>query len=143
MGVTHRLLRYAPAFDKDVLSPLPSSTTSATGVQVGTNFHAPDLDYADDVVLLSNSYMEMQSLHEAVSRHAAAAGMCINASKTKVMSALISGGRSVNFKKETQCALTDCRGGCCVLTTEVDTGTKCRRRPGRIARSVFIHRFNS
>ncbi len=88
---------------------LPTQSCLYLGVQVGTNFHAPDLDYANDIVLLSNSYMEMQGLHEAVSRHAAAAGMCINASKTKVMSALIPGGHSVNFKKETHCALTDCR----------------------------------
>ncbi len=32
---------------------------------------------------------------------------------------------------------------CYVLTPEVDTGTTCRRRPGRIARSVFIIQFNS
>ncbi len=62
MGVTHRLLRYAPAFDKDMLSPLPSSTTSLTGVQVGTNFHASELDNANDIVLLNNSYMEMPGL---------------------------------------------------------------------------------
>ncbi len=29
------------------------------------------------------------------------------------------------------------------LTADVDTGTKCRRRPGRVAKSVFILQFNS
>ncbi len=48
-----------------------------------------DLAYAEDIVILSSSYNEMQGLLEAVNRHAAAAGMCINASKTKVMSSLI------------------------------------------------------
>ncbi len=38
--------------------------------------------------LLSSSYSEMQGLLEAVNRHAAAVGLSINASKTKVMSAL-------------------------------------------------------
>ncbi len=49
------------------------------------------LAYADDIVILSSSYSKMQGLLEAVNRHAAAVGMCINASKTKVMSALIPG----------------------------------------------------
>ncbi len=48
-----------------------------------------DLAYADDIVILSSSYSEMQGLLEAVNRLAAAAGMRISASKTKVMSALI------------------------------------------------------
>ncbi len=50
-----------------------------------------DLAYADDIVILSSSYSEMQGLLEAVNRLAAAAGMRISASKTKVMSALIPG----------------------------------------------------
>ncbi len=50
-----------------------------------------DLAYADDIVILSSSYSEMQGLLEAVNRHAAAVGMRINASKTKVMSTLIPG----------------------------------------------------
>ncbi len=41
--------------------------------------------------ILSSSYSEMQGLLEAVNHHAAAVGMRINASKTKVMSALIPG----------------------------------------------------
>ncbi len=48
-----------------------------------------DLAYADDIVLLSSSYSEMQGLLEAVYRHATAVGVRINASKTKVMSALV------------------------------------------------------
>ncbi len=42
------------------------------------------LAYADDIVILSSSYSEMQG-------HATTVGMRINASKTKVMSALIPG----------------------------------------------------
>ncbi len=48
------------------------------------------LAYADDIVLLSSSYSDMQGL-EAVNRYAAAVGMRINVSKTRVMSALIPG----------------------------------------------------
>ncbi len=40
-------------------------------------------------VILSSSYSEMQGLLDAVNRHAAAVGMRINASKTKLMSALV------------------------------------------------------
>ncbi len=47
--------------------------------------------HVSDLVILSSSYNEMQGLFEAVNRHAAAEGMRINASKTKVMSALIPG----------------------------------------------------
>ncbi len=51
-----------------------------------------DLTYADDIVILSSSsYSEMQGLLAAVNRHTAAVGMRTNASKTKVMSALIPG----------------------------------------------------
>ncbi len=52
-----------------------------------------DLAYADDIVILnsSNSYSEMQGLLEAVNCYAAAVGMRISVSKTKVMSALIPG----------------------------------------------------
>ncbi len=60
------------------------------GVQVGANVHVSDLAYADDVVIHSSSYSEMQGLLEAVNRHAAV-GMRINALKTKMMSALIPG----------------------------------------------------
>ncbi len=50
-----------------------------------------DLANADDIVILSSSYSEKQGLLEGVNRHAAAVGMHINASKTKLMSALIPG----------------------------------------------------
>ncbi len=42
------------------------------------------------VVLLSNSFREMHDLRETVNHHAAAVGMLIKASKTKVVSALMS-----------------------------------------------------
>ncbi len=45
-----------------------------------------DLTYADGIVILSGSYSEMQGLLDVVNRHAAAVGMRINASKTKVSS---------------------------------------------------------
>ncbi len=61
------------------------------GVQVGANVHVSDLTYADGIVILSSSYSEMQGLLEAVNRHAAVVGMRMNASKTKVVSALIPG----------------------------------------------------
>ncbi len=48
-----------------------------------------DLAYADDIVILSSSYSEIKGLLDAVNRHAAAVSMRINASKTKVMSALV------------------------------------------------------
>ncbi len=50
-----------------------------------------NLAYADDIVTLSSSYSEVQGLLEAVNRHADAVGLRINASKAKVMSALIPG----------------------------------------------------
>ncbi len=59
-----------------------------TGVLVGTNVTVSYLASADDIVILSNRYREMQDLFEAVNRHVAAVAMSINASKTKVMQAL-------------------------------------------------------
>ncbi len=61
------------------------------GIQVGANVRVSDLAYADDILILSSSYSEMQGLLEAVNHHAAAVDMRTNASKTKVMSALIPG----------------------------------------------------
>ncbi len=49
------------------------------------------LAHADDIVILSRSYSEMQGLLVAVNRHATAVGMHFNASKTTMMSALIPG----------------------------------------------------
>ncbi len=59
-------------------------------VQVGTSVHVSGLVYATGIVFLSSNYREMQDLLETVN-HVAAAGMRLNASKTKVMSALIPG----------------------------------------------------
>ncbi len=50
-----------------------------------------DLAYANDIVILSSSYSEMQGLFEAVNCHAAKIGISMKASKTKVMSSLIPG----------------------------------------------------
>ncbi len=55
------------------------------GVQVGANVHVSDHAYANDIVILT-VFTETQGLLEFVNR-----GMRINASKTKVMSALIPG----------------------------------------------------
>ncbi len=66
-------------------------STRLPRVQVGVNAQVSDFAYADDIVILNSSHNEMQDLLEAVNRHAAAVGMRINASKTKVMSALIPG----------------------------------------------------
>ncbi len=51
----------------------------------------PTLAFADDIVILSSRYSEMQDLLEAVNCYAAAVGMRINVSKTKAMSALLPG----------------------------------------------------
>ncbi len=55
-----------------------------------------DLAFADDIIILSSSYSEMQGMFEAVNHPAAAVGMRINASKTKVTSALIPGEQRQN-----------------------------------------------
>ncbi len=57
----------------------------------GANVHVSDLAYANDIVILSSSYSEMQGLLEAINLYPAAVGMLRNASKTKVMSELIPG----------------------------------------------------
>ncbi len=56
------------------------------GVQFRTIVRVPDLAYSNAIVLLSNNYTKMQVTH-----HAATFTMRINASKAKVMSALIPG----------------------------------------------------
>ncbi len=95
MGVPQCLLRSAPAVDKDVLSPLFNSIISYILGQVildypGVQVHLSDLAEVEDIVILTSSYSEMQGQFEGVNRNAAAVGMRIHASKTKLMSALIS-----------------------------------------------------
>ncbi len=58
---------------------------------VGADVHVSGLAYADDIMLLINSCMEMQGLLDAVNHYAAAVGMRFNASKIKVKLALIPG----------------------------------------------------
>ncbi|CAE1318542.1 unnamed protein product [Acanthosepion pharaonis] len=78
---------------KDVCSLPSCSTTLLTGswrialvglagVRVGHDCSITDLDYADDVAILSESYAEVQ-----FSRMAKMVGMNINSSKTKILSA--------------------------------------------------------
>ncbi len=57
--------------------------------ELGVSVHVSDFAYADDIVIRSSIYSEMQGLLEVVNNHSAAVGMCINASKTKAISALI------------------------------------------------------
>ncbi len=57
-------------------------------VQVGTNIYESGLAYADDTVVLSNSYREMLDLREAVNYHATTVGTRTDASKTKVFDLL-------------------------------------------------------
>ncbi len=75
MGVNQSPLSIDSAFDKDVFSPLPSSTGQVLqdypGVQIGANVHVSDLAYTDGIVILSSSYWKMHNLLEAVNRHAA------------------------------------------------------------------------
>lgn len=57
------------------------------GVVVGRNFHLTDLDYADDIAVLGESYRDIQTVLNRIQEKAAAIGMRINASKTKILSA--------------------------------------------------------
>ncbi len=43
----------------------PLNPIEVPGVRVGTSVHRSDLAYADDIVLLSSNYREMQDLLEA------------------------------------------------------------------------------
>ncbi len=60
-----------------------------SGVQVETDAQVHDLAYADGITLNMNDHKEVKSLLEAVGHHAVAAGIRINASKAKLLSALI------------------------------------------------------
>ncbi len=77
------------------LDSWPSSTRLLRG-SGWSQLHVSDLAFADDIVILSSSYSEMQGLFEAVNRPAATVGKRINASKTKVTSALIPGEQRQN-----------------------------------------------
>ncbi len=80
-------LRLGPPFDQDRHSfynyiidcILSQALQSNPRVQVGTNIYESGPAYADDIVVLSNSYREMLDLREAVTHHTTTV-----ASKTKV-----------------------------------------------------------
>ncbi len=64
-----------------------NAMASATGVQVSTTLALTDLAYADDIVLLDDSYGAVQEMVNGVHRFADAVGLRINAVKTSVLSA--------------------------------------------------------
>ncbi len=99
-----------------------------SGIQVGANVHVSDFAYADDIVMLSSSYSEMQGLLEAVNRHAAAVSMRINASKAKMMSALIP-------SEQRQAVLLD--GELDPMFVVNGQGTEETRSGANLARSAF------
>lgn len=66
---------------------LENSVVGLAGVRVGHNCSITDLDYANDVAILSKSYAEVQHALDNVSRMAKMVGMKINASKRKILSA--------------------------------------------------------
>ncbi len=67
------------------------------GVQVGTNAYMSNLAHADDIVLLSTNYGDMQGQLEAGNHHAATIGDRINASKANAMAAHIPGEQHQAF----------------------------------------------
>ncbi|CAE1253263.1 unnamed protein product [Acanthosepion pharaonis] len=66
---------------------LENSIVGLAGVRVCHDCSIPDLDYADDVAILSKFNAEVQHALDEVSRMAKMVGMKINASKTKILSA--------------------------------------------------------
>ncbi len=58
-------------------------------MQVSSTVSITDLAYADDIVLLGDSFEAVQDALEGVERYAAAVGQRINATKTKVLSAQV------------------------------------------------------
>ncbi len=78
-------------FNKIIDCILSQGLQDYPGVQFGANVHASDLAFGDYNVIISSRYNYTQGLLKAVDRHAAIIDMCINASKAKVMSALIPG----------------------------------------------------
>ncbi len=75
------ILNYAAIFnDRGTLGGgglCGDANISWPGVQVGANVHVSDLAYADDILILSSSYSEVQGVFEAINRHATAVGVRI------------------------------------------------------------------
>ena len=68
---------------------LTNALAPFNGVQAGVDVCITDLAYADDVVLLAESFDEMQRMVNAVERCAETVGLQINAAKTKILSSLL------------------------------------------------------
>ncbi len=68
--------------EKETLQDVP-------GVQVSSTVSITDLAYADGIALLGDSFEAVQDALEGVERYAAAVGLRINATKTKVLSAQV------------------------------------------------------
>lgn len=62
-----------------------STHNKKTGIQWSLTEHLEDLDFADDIALLSHSHQQMQDKSELLEKTAAGLGLKINGPKTKVM----------------------------------------------------------
>ena len=62
-----------------------STADNTTGIRWNMTSKLDDLDYADDIALLTSSRDQMQVKVDRLVRHAKSTGLKINASKTKVM----------------------------------------------------------
>ncbi len=104
-------------FEKDVQSPQLSiigrTMQNYSGVQCRTNVHVSGLAYAEDIVLLTNIYGEMQTPPTAINNHATAVTMRITAPKGEVVSAKpLASGAKPSYLMESpwrKCELTRSR----------------------------------
>ncbi|CAI9715828.1 Hypothetical predicted protein [Octopus vulgaris] len=58
-----------------------------SGITVGHNFFVKDLDYADDIAILGETFADVQFAINELQRVASQIGMKVNAPKTKILTA--------------------------------------------------------
>jgi hypothetical protein len=68
---------------------LKTSLLGFDGVTISPNKQITDLDYADDISILSTSYIEMQQVINKVDAVSRSVGLKINAEKTKIFSCCV------------------------------------------------------
>jgi hypothetical protein len=68
---------------------LEKSLDGSEGVNISPQQRITDLDYADDIAILTNTYTEMQDVLNRIDNVSRSVGLRINASKTKIFSSCV------------------------------------------------------
>ena len=114
-----------------------STAENITGIRWNFTTKLDDLDYADDIALLSSTKEQLQRKFKDVSKHAHSTGLKINSVKTKVMRINANNNQAITSKEQTE--IEDVKTFTylgAIITSSGGTNEDIRRRLG-LARMTY------